>query len=193
MPADGTSRYRGGMRVSSVRPDSPAGRQGIRDRRRPGRHARLGDDFDGQCRVRPEPRRLRGFPAAEVLHPPRRRDAVRLHASHAREPWSKRSRKTEPQLTASIRIKAWKRIPLVVARPASRHPRLRCFGPATMPPSCELAQDRPLRGHQRHAERRRGFRLGSVRRAARRPQIAGGQPERPGGDGGAARWRRSSP
>ena len=38
-----STRYRGGMHVNSVRPNSPAAQEGIHARRHPGRHAQVGN------------------------------------------------------------------------------------------------------------------------------------------------------
>ena len=79
------TRYRGGLSVTAVRPNSPAASQGIV----PG-DILVGMHIwetatPGQRRLHPQAARLRHPQSGEVLHPPRRRNALRLSAGRPRQ------------------------------------------------------------------------------------------------------------
>ena len=73
------TRYRGGLSVAAVRPNSPAAKRRHRAGRRAGGHAHLGDGHPGQRGLHSQAARFRQpEPPAEVLHSSRRRNALRL-------------------------------------------------------------------------------------------------------------------
>ena len=71
-----TTRYRGGLAVADRAAGQPGRQPRHRRRRRAGGHAHLGDRVAGERRLHSQAARIRQPQPGEVLHPPRRRNAV---------------------------------------------------------------------------------------------------------------------